>query len=553
LVRRIILAAAMCLCLAVSCLAADYTVSRVSTDCTVNRDGSCTMSQRMVLEVKEPLKELTVPAGTDVRDISVSGAAGRVFHEAGGSYVRLDFDTPFSGELELTVRYTVPAAVETQKEREVLSCRLMDSLWETEVERYSFSVVLPEKLSRTPVFSSGYRGQDVQDVLTLATQGTALSGVVRGGLLDREAFAMMLTVPAGYFDLPERLPTDVGTWILLGLMVILVGLGIWYWASTLRSGRLHVQARTMPPESISPGELRFVLCGARPSFGLLVCHWAQLGYLHISVNQAGRILLRKNTDMGSERRDEEKKLFDLLFGTADVCEACGSRYLRAAEKAGKALSRHWYRRLFDPKTGSELILRVIAAAVCGLALLTTMRGLLPESGLRWLLLAVSFAAGGAMGIAVSVSVGRIMIRDWKWCAAGAVSFGVLFFLGRFGGGMAGVLLGLSAALAAGLATAHGGKRTPEGTDILERSIGFCRFLHHGEESHLCRLLQRDSQYFYTVMLYAAGCGVGRKFARSFGDIRLESCPWLTLPSKTPTRAYPYYLRFEALLRRLDRE
>ena len=54
------------------------------------------------------------------------------------------------------------------------------------------------------------------------------------------------------------------------------------------------------------------------------------------------------------------------------------------------------------------------------------------------------------------------------------------------------------------------------------------------------------------MLYACGCGVGRRFARGFGEIRMESCPWLTFAGRTPARAYPYYLRFEALLRKLDR-
>jgi len=54
------------------------------------------------------------------------------------------------------------------------------------------------------------------------------------------------------------------------------------------------------------------------------------------------------------------------------------------------------------------------------------------------------------------------------------------------------------------------------------------------------------------MLYAHSCGVGRRFARCFGDTLLEDCPWLTFSGRTAARAYPYYLQFEELLRKLDR-
>ena len=84
-------------------------------------------------------------------------------------------------------------------------------------------------------------------------------------------------------------------------------------------------------------------------------------------------------------------------------------------------------------------------------------------------------------------------------------------------------------------------------------MGFTRFLHHAEDQHLCQMLLRDPQYFYSTILSAHAAGVGKSFARRFGDNRLEGCPWLVFSSKTPTRAYPYYLRFEEMIRKMDRK
>lgn len=543
-----------CLLLAFSCLAVDYSVTRISTDCSVRQDGSTRVTQKIELEVPQKVVQFTIPVAMNARDISVAGAQAELFQQAGAHYARLTFPEPFFGAMTVTAVYTVDGAVEETEDRQEYRCELLSGLWETKVERFNFTVILPEALSQAPVFSSGYHGPDIMDAMTPppVMEGRAVSGIVRGGLMDRESFSLMLTAPAGYFDTVKAVRADVTTWILTGVLVVLAALGLWYWFRTLRAPRLKVQARTMPPENLTPAEIQYVLCGGRPSFGLLVCHWASLGYLTITVNSAGRILLRKCMDVGSERREDEKRLFEILFGASDVCEACGSRWQRAAELADRGLRRHWFRRLYEKRTGSVLVLRALASVMTGIALLASMNLLLPPAQLKWLFLAVAFVAGAAMGTAVYHGISRQLVRDWKWMAAGAASLLILYSMGRFGGGFAPMVLALAADIAVGLATRRGGRHTTSGADLTERAMGFCRFLQHAEDQHLCQMLHRDPQYFYSTMLYAHSCGVGRRFARSFGDTRLEDCPWLTFSGRTAARAYPYYLQFEALLRKLDR-
>lgn len=556
--RKLWICVVCCLLLCATCLAADYSVTRISADCSVRQDGSSRITHKIELEVPQKVNQFTIPVAMDARDISVdtsvAGTRAELFKQAGAGYARIIFPEPFFGAMTVTVVYTADGTVEEGETSQDYRCELLSGLWETKVERFNFTVILPEGISRAPTFSSGYHGVEVMDAMTPppVMEGRAVSGIVRGGLMDRESFSLQLTAPAGFFDVKSPVRGNTLTWIMAGVLLVLAALGLWYWFRTLRSSRLRVQARTMPPENLTPAEIQYVLCGGRPSFGLLVCHWASLGYLTITVNSAGRILLRKCMDVGSERREDEKRLFEILFGSSDVCEACGSRYLRAADLAERGLRRHWFRRLYEKNTGSVVLLRALASVMTGLALLSSMNLLLPGAQLKWLLLVVSTAAGAAMGTAVYHGITRFVVRDWKWVAAGAASFVILYSMGRFGGGFIPMAIALAADVAVGFVTRRGGKHTTSGADLTERAMGFCRFLQHAEDQHLCQMLHRDPQYFYSTMLYAHSCGVGRRFARSFGDVWLEDCPWLTFSGRTAARAYPYYLQFEELLRKMDR-
>lgn len=552
--RKILLTIFTLCLLAATALAAEYSVARITAECIVGENGAYAVGQKVELELTQPTDTITLPVGEDVRGVTVTApdASVTLLQEAGTTYAKLQFATARTGAVDVQLGFVKDGKITTEKNHQHYSCELVSPLWQQKVERFSFSVSMPKELPQEPVFLSGYRNEDVMDTLELAVVGSAVSGQLRGGLLDRENFTLTLTAPKGYFisDAPA-LPT-VGSWIIAVLMLLLFALGVYYYFRYLHNPRLRVQARTTPPENITPAELPFILCGGKISFGLLVCHWASLGYLNIQMNSAGRILLRKNMDMGTERREEEKKLFDILFGTSDVCEACGSRFGRAAELAQVALSRHWYRRVFRKETGSVRILRIIATLMCALAALATMHILLPAGKLKVLFLIIAFIAGGAMGTAVYWGIIRFTVRDRDAVAIGAASFAALYLMASVGGGILTMLLALLSAVLAGVLTVRGGKRSPAGTDFVERSMGFCRFLHHAEDRHLRQMLERDGQYFYSTMLYAYACGVGRKFARSFADTRLEECPWLHFSHRTPQYAYPFYMRFEALVKQMDR-
>lgn len=550
--RKIWITVVCCFMLAAVCLGADYSVTRLITDVSVEKNGNCRVTQSVELDVKNAEGDLVIPVAESARKVTVTGPVGAdIRRKEGRVYAKLKVDESFTGALTATVSYETEGQIAATEQGQQFTALLVDALWEVPTDRYSFTAVLPEEAAMEPSFFSGYHTDEVEDKLVVAVQGRAISGTLRGGLLDRESFTMQVDLPEGYFaGVGEKAKSSgAGQWFCGICGYLILAAALVYWFMFLRSSsRLHVQARTTPPEGLTPADVPYLLCGGKPDFALLVCHWGSLGYLTVTANAAGRVLLRKSMDMGTERREEEQKLFGMLFGSADVCEVGGSRYLKTAEVAQGVLRQYWMRRLFDRASGSPLILRAAATLVAALAMMNTMMILLPASGMKWLFVLTALVAGGACGTAVWHGCIRFAVKDWKFVGIGGGAALLMYLMGRFGGGMYLMLPALLLCVFVGIFTCRGGRRTASGSDVVEQTMGFCRFLGHAEDQYLVQMLGRDGQYFYTTMLYAAACGQGTAFARRFGDMELENCAFLTFSEQVPGRADVFYQRFEQVLK-----
>lgn len=550
--RKLILAFFCCLALTAFACAADVSVNKMTADYTVEDNGVCTVKQTLELTALTAQKELTIPVGTGVTDVAVEGAEFTADTHDGVTYATLRAEDGFSGDFTVTVTgRTVQKARETET-GQALDLEMVCGQWETKIDRFSFTLMLPEGVTAGTEFRSGCHGADVEDGLTLHTEGRVISGMLRGGLLDRDSLTVTLQVPAGTFSGARSTVTVTGVlqWVLTVLILLLTALAAYYWFRFLRCGRLRVQARTLAPEGVTPAELPYLLCGGRPDGALLLCHWAGLGYLTMEEQPGGRWLLRRNMAMGSERREEEQKLFGLLFAASDVCEVGSARHKKFMELTGTALRRYWNRRLFDRGSGNPMLLRLIASLVSGLALTCTMDALLPAAGLKWLLLIVAFAAGAFCGGVIWYGCARWMVHDWKWVGGGIAAVLLLYLLGRFGGGLLTMLLALALDVAVGFVTTHGGRLTASGCDTVEQSMGFRRFLGRAEETHISSMVRKDPQYFYQMLPAAKAVGVERSFVRRTGDQAMEPCHWAVFADETPIRADTFLQKFNRLLSRL---
>lgn len=539
----------LCLLLALTTgAAAAGTITDLRTDCLVAGNGSCQVTQTVTIEFTGIEQSLTIPLGANAKRASIAGYHAQKTVEDGYTLFQLKDDAGFAGSRTFTVTYTLSGLVSETDGEQTLALPLLCPKWDYPIEHFSFTVTMPKDIETVPGFSSGYYGDVIEDYMTAARQGAVLLGDLDTALKDHESLTMTLALGPRYFT--GTYSGWSANWVAAAFCILFAVLALGYWFVTLRSPRLSVSSRSLPPDSALPCDLPFLLAGAKPDFNMLLCHWASLGYLSIAVDPQGHVSLLRHMYMGNERRGLECKLFAALFARADRCDGASIHYKNTAKSAAGALARFWGRRLYERGSGNVLVMRALAALCSGVALLSAASFLLPVLPLRWLVLALCFVLGAAMSACVQLAAIRWYLRHVPVLALGGVCAVAMLVLGNLSGTFPLMLLAAALSALTGVLTRHGGQRSRAGGRLLGQVLGFRQFLRRVTPSHLLMRLQRDPQYFYRTLPYAEAMGLGAMFARKFGDTELDPCEWYSEPN-LPRTAEGFYEKLKETLALLN--
>ena len=547
IIKRFLLLLFLLLALTTGAAAAG-TITDLRTDCLVAGNGSCQVTQTVTIEFTGIEQSLTIPLGANAKRASIAGYHAQKTVEDGYTLFQLKDDAGFAGSRTFTVTYTLSGLVTETDGEQTLNLPLLCPKWDYPIEHFSFTVTMPKDIETVPSFSSGYYGDVIEDYMTAARQGAVLLGDLDTALKDHESLTMTLALGPRYFT--GTYSGWSANWVAAAFCILFAVLALGYWFVTLRSPRLSVSSRSLPPDSALPCDLPFLLAGAKPDFNMLLCHWASLGYLSIAVDPQGHVSLLRHMYMGNERRGLECKLFAALFARADRCDGASIHYKNTAKSAAGALARFWGRRLYERGSGNVLVMRALAALCSGVALLSAASFLLPVLPLRWLVLALCFVLGAAMSACVQLAAIRWYLRHVPVLALGGVCAVAMLVLGNLSGTFPLMLLAAALSALTGVLTRHGGQRSRAGGRLLGQVLGFRQFLRRVTPSHLLMRLQRDPQYFYRTLPYAEAMGLGAMFARKFGDTELDPCEWYNEPN-LPRTAEGFYEKLKETLALLN--
>lgn len=510
-------------------------------------NGRATVTEKLEMNVAGTLDELRFSFPQGAKKTQIEGYWTGTEKENGVQYKTISSKTGFSGTQSFVLSYTMTDLVTGAEASQVLTLPLL-SLQDYRIGKLSFTVVLPEEFAGQPRFSSGYYSSLVEDLILYNVGSSSIAGYVNEIMRDNDTLTMTLSLPEGYFAGNYR-QSNLGT-VLTVFIWLFLAAAVGYWLRSLRNPPLRVQARTLPPDGVNPGDVPFLLAGGHADFNMLVSHWAVLGYLSIFVSKSGHVILRQKMPMGNERRSFERKLFDLLFAEEGVCDGASLRYKRVGEKAMEVLPRYWSRRMFEKRSGSPMLVKLLCALACALACVMAMDSVAPEK-LHGLFLFISFIAGAAMCHLVFQAWGAWFLNDWIWTGVGLGCGLLLLIVGGMGGATGTMLPAVAVAAFLGWQTCHGGRRSPWGDEILSQTLGFRRFLLHATDQNVQQLLRRDPQYFYRILPYAQAMGQAKRFVTLFHDCRLEPCQWYESARTTPTTAASFYDHYADTLDMLD--
>lgn len=508
----------------------------VTISCTVDESGRAYFQETLELSIVGSVQEIAFTFPSDAKSPKVDGYKTKSSTENGVRVLTVSSDTGFTGVQTFQLSFNQSGLVTAGEASQTIQLPLL-SPQAYPIEQLSFSVTFPESFSSSPSFESGYYKDVIEDLMTVSSSGGVVTGITTTVLNDNETLTMSLTLPEGYFS--GHFGEGIGSIVLLVLSVVFVLLALAYWWRLLRNKTLRVSARSLPPDGVNPGDLPFLLAGGDADFNMLLSYWASLGYVSFFINQAGHVIIRRRMEMGNERRPYERKLFLLLFGNESYCDGASLHYKKVGSKAMAVIPRYWIRRVYDKRSGSPFLAQLLCCMACACSTTLAMDALAPES-LHFLFLIASFIAGFAFSYCLQKAASAYYLNDWVRTGIGVSCGFLLLLVGLLGGaGLITVVAGGASAFV-GWQTAHGGRRKPEGDDIVAQTLGFRRFLLNATDHHAQQMLRRDPQYFYKMLPYAEAMGQGRRFTALFHGVRLEACPWYEVAKGTPTTPAAFY-------------
>ena len=519
-----------------SVLASETAIRTMDIVVTVDEGGRASVTQTVELAVVGDLKEVrfSFPEGAKKTDIAGHWTGSE--KENGIKYLSVSNRKGFTGTQTFQLSYTLEKLVAGAEASQVLTLPLL-SLQDYQIGVLNFSITLPKDFEGDPRFSSGYYNIYVEDIMSYTYDGGVITGTVTQIMRDNDTLTMTLSLPEGYFA--GRYSESKLSLVMTVLVFLVLAAALVYWFRTLKNPPLRVHARTLPPDGVNPGDIPFLLAGGNADFNMLVSHWAVLGYLSFYVNKSGHVILRRRMSMGNERRAFERKLFDLLFGGEMLCDGASLRYKRVGEKAMAVIPRYWAKRIYEKRSGSPFLARLLCCLACAMATMLAMDTVAPEK-LHGLFLFVSLIAGFAMGWVIPKACGAYYLQDWVFLGIGIGCGLLLLIVGGMGESTLTMLPTVAVTVLIGWQTVHGGLRRPYGDEVIGQTLGFRRFLHHAADHHVMQMLRRDPQYFYKILPYAEAMGQGRHFVSLFHDCKLEPCQWYESARSVPTTASAFY-------------
>ena len=518
-----------CLCIPVS---AESAASSVNLMCTVNSEGDCLATMTVNLRLEEAIDELYFPLPLNAKNISLNNAPVSTSRGSAATLVDISkLSRDYVGELVLRFEYTLPEAVEITKINEgtkdeewvlMLSVPLLSG-FDYPVETLSFTITMPPgKMTERPALTSIYRQTSIESDIPFQVAGSQIIGSTKTVMNDHEGVTLTMIVPE------EMFPT-VSTYVREGnpeipYIIAFAVLALVYWFLTLRTWPIIRMQTTTPPEGITAGELGCRLTLSGGDLTMMVFSWAQLGYLYISLDEGGRVLLHKRMDMGNERSQFENNIYRMLFGSRRVVDATGMTYAKLVRKVQRIVPQQ--RSMYRRNSGNMRIFRGLACVcqvLCGVCVAMNMTGVLPLAVLLAIIL-VPFSMVTAW--LIQDVAYRTHLRGKVPVLIGFVCILLWIILGLLCGQIWIPLCCVLGQWLYGYLAAYGGRRSELGRHDAGQVLGLRRYVKRLPKNDIARFLRNDPDYYFNYAPYALALGVINPYSRAFGKRKLDPCPYL---------------------------
>ncbi len=487
-----------------------FTISNYSINLRVNKDASLDIVEKInvrfteqrhgiIRKIPYKYKIQELPAGaqqaerplqsggynrTVVENINVPGWNYDVSNDGDFKSIKIGSANKYvDGDQQYTISYHVLNAINFFKDHSELYFNLIGDQWATTISAVNFIIELPGELPATKNYflatgSTGSKGNKTQSKWI---DDKTFSGNTTQALNPYEGLTVGISFPAGYLIKPDYSLNGI-YWLLLPFIVFAGMLFVWKkWG---KDEEVVVQTEFYPPGNISPGVSGYIIDGKldRRDLTALVPYWGAGGYLQINETERKFLLgliktkeyeLVKLKELPEDSPFFEKTLFNGIFKTGDHVNLSDLKdvlyvSMNAAKEQLKAeIDRNDYYVKYS-------------------------RGM------------VAFFA--FLGIVIFI-VGIIKLATYwyenKWMGISLLASAIFI-----------LILGLLMS-----------KKTPKGTALYQKLLGFKEFIKSVEKDRLQEFLKQDQNYFDKVLPYAIVFDVADKWKDKLKGLDIPPPNW----------------------------
>lgn len=543
----------------------DFDTPSFRTEVTVNSDNSFDITETITVNfhrAKHGIYRYIPTEGTALYEVygkeveqsrkmkidrvRVEGYPYDTYKEEGNCVIRVgDPDKTVSGKHTYKISYRCRAYDDKIDDYDLFYYNVLPSGlqggWETSIGYASVTITMPEEFERNDlkVFAGYYGGNEYRERLSVKASGRVIELESTDYLPQGVGVTVQVLLPEGYFQ--NEMSTDWAYPLLILLSLLFAAVSVLLWVCFGKDRPLVQTVEFYPPEGLTSADIGYIIDGSvdRKDIISMILYFAEQGYLTIEEREKGTFVLHKVGDLPEGRNSYEYTLMNGLFSQGDgqnaelsqLKESFFQHYQTAAKQLkDKYKSRE--KRIFY-KSGN--IARFVSVM---LMVMSVCMGILLSSVFVQNMAMAIAAAPASVVLLVLYGIGMFLYDQKDSMTRGKFVAGnvVIFLLSAltlvvsagFIAWMTGLIAGIITAVSSAVSyicARQMRKRTPYGTAITGKILGFRHFMEACELERLKMLADENPSYFYNVLPYAYVFGLSDVWAKRFESIAIEPPSW----------------------------
>lgn len=537
-----------------------YEITHYSVHIDVNEDNSMDITEKISVNFNEPRHGIFRKLPIRNKITRLDGTKSRNHAKISNVSVDQNFSTStddgyyvikigsaattLTGPQEYTIKYRYDIGRDPSKDYDELYYNLIGSEWDTSIDFVEFSINMPKEFEEEYLgFSVGYFGSTASEDVRYTVNGTTIEGYYLNGLDPYEGITVRLQLPEGYFT------TDSSFTLIRMLMLIIPAIclfiSFFLWLKYGKDDRPIETVEFYPPEGFNSLEVGFLYKGRAEKEDVvsLLVYLAGKGYLSLSEIEEKAIFGSKKTFQITKLKDydgnnEYERIFltELFSTKTTVTEAdLNLKFYRTVDRILAKINTHKNKVMINHSVILQqffVVLGILSSLMVTVTIPTLEIASIGEVFVSLMIMLFYVPFYAVLLIKGIPTVFRIFWGGFTFLHSLAFfsSLPILeaMLLDPFY--FVSVLFGMGCIAGMIVFCKLMPKRTPYGTQILGRVLGFKRFLLTAEKNRLEALVMDNPTYFYDILPYTYVLGVSNKWIAKFESIAIEEPDWYHSPS-----------------------